>query len=71
MHSLLKQGADRLIERRQKDVQDQAENFAAAQTGNGNNMLSIVTLSKFFVSNWKSTVSMSLKLLLKLPINFT
>jgi hypothetical protein len=48
MHSLLKQGADRLIERRQKDVQDQAENFAAAQTGNGNNMLSIVTLSKFF-----------------------
>ena len=33
MNSLLKQRADRLIERRQKDVQDQAENFAAAQTG--------------------------------------
>ena len=33
MHSLLKQRADRLIERRQKDVQDQAENFATAQTG--------------------------------------
>jgi hypothetical protein len=34
MHSLLKQRAERLIERRQRDVQDQAENFAAAQTGN-------------------------------------
>ena len=38
MHSLLKQRADRLIERRQKDVQDQAENFAAAQTGNDSYM---------------------------------
>ncbi|XP_028411233.1 PAX3- and PAX7-binding protein 1-like [Dendronephthya gigantea] len=33
MHSLLKQRADRFLERRQKDIQDQAEDFAAAQTG--------------------------------------
>ena len=32
-HSLLKQQSERLIERRQQDVKDQAEVFAAVQTG--------------------------------------
>ena len=33
MHLLLKQRSQRLTERRQQDVRDQAEAFAAAQSG--------------------------------------
>lgn len=34
MHDLLKQRAQRLVERRQEDVKDQSDEFLALQTGN-------------------------------------
>lgn len=33
MHDLLKQRAQRLVERRQEDVKDQSDEFLALQTG--------------------------------------